>query len=202
MIQSPSHTNFGIFSAPQKESSYPVAVTPIPHPWATSNLLSVSMFALLDVLCKCYHTIDNLFWLASFRSTTFSRFIFFVDKQLLPVWMEPDTNPSPADGHHVCCLTLGSGEGRRCELSLVSFMWTCAHVSRLSLPGRLCANILGTSAVTAVELQDHWRRLSLGELSAPPGLSLSVSLPAFLSLSLPLSRPPCLSPSGHSAPAA
>lgn len=85
---------------------------------------------------------------------------------------------------HVCCLTLGSGEGRRCELSLVSFMWTCAHVSRLSFPGRLCANILGTSAVTAVELQDHWRRLSLGELSAPPGLSLSLCLSICLSLSL------------------
>ena len=98
---------------------------------------------------------NSLFLLASFGSTTFSRFIFSVDKQHLPVWTEPDTNPSPADGRHVRGLTLGSGEGRRCELSLARFMWTCAHFSRLSLPGRLCANILGTSAVTALELQDH-----------------------------------------------
>ena len=97
---------------------------------------------------------NSLFLLASFGST-FSRFIFSVDKQHLPVWTEPDTNPSPADGRHVRGLTLGSGEGRRCELSLARFMWTRAHFSRLSLPGRLCANILGTSAVTALELQDH-----------------------------------------------
>ena len=145
------------------------------------------MFALLDVLCKCYHAIDGLFWLASFRSRTFSRFIFSVDKKHPPTWTEPNTNPSPADGHHGRGLTLGSAEGRRCELSLASFMWMCTCFSRLSLSGRLCANVLGTSAVTAVELQDHWWRLFLVELSAPLSVSLSPFLFPLLSLSLSIS---------------
>lgn len=75
MIQLPSHANFRIVSAPQKESSYPVAVTLIPHSRETTNLLSVSMFALLDVLCKCYHTIVFSCWPLSgaqhFRGSSF-----------------------------------------------------------------------------------------------------------------------------------